>query len=216
MTALHVHLVEGGQHGGGVLRFLQAARDGLAQPGHLHALLARASSAGRRRARGRRRFGDARRLGRLRRRALGDRVEHVALQHLAALARARRPGRPTTLLSAISLAAAGAGGIVALLDRRLAGDLRRLGRRFLAWSTRRPRRRPAPPPPASALRPWRPAWRRAVADRAEQRADADRLALLGGDLGTACRRPARAPRPSPCRFPARPAARRPRRRRRPS
>ena len=37
----HVDLVEGREHGGGVLRLLEPARDGLAQPRHLHALFAR-------------------------------------------------------------------------------------------------------------------------------------------------------------------------------
>jgi hypothetical protein len=37
----HVDLVEGREHGGGVLRVLEAARDGLAQPRHAHALFAR-------------------------------------------------------------------------------------------------------------------------------------------------------------------------------
>ena len=36
----HVDLVEGRQHGGGVLRILEAPRDGLAQPRHRHALFA--------------------------------------------------------------------------------------------------------------------------------------------------------------------------------
>ena len=36
----HVHFVEGGQHGGGVLGLLEPPRDGLAQARHLHALLA--------------------------------------------------------------------------------------------------------------------------------------------------------------------------------
>src|SRR5690606_42111598 len=36
----HVHLVEGGQQGGGVLGLLQAPGDGLAQAAHPHALLA--------------------------------------------------------------------------------------------------------------------------------------------------------------------------------
>ena len=52
---------------------------------------------------------------------------------------------------------------------------------------------------------------RAFLDLAEQRADRDRLAVLGGDLARARRRPAPAPRSSPCRSRARPAARRPRR-----
>ncbi len=42
----HVHLVEGGQHGRRVLRLLEAGRDGLAEPRHLHAFLARAVVAG--------------------------------------------------------------------------------------------------------------------------------------------------------------------------
>ena len=41
----HVHLVEGGEHGGGVLRLLEALGDALAQPRHAHALLARAGGA---------------------------------------------------------------------------------------------------------------------------------------------------------------------------
>ena len=36
----HVHLVEGGEHGRGVLRFLEAIGDGAAQPRHAHPLLA--------------------------------------------------------------------------------------------------------------------------------------------------------------------------------
>ena len=46
----HVDLVEGREHGGDALRLLEPARDGLAQPRHLHALLAR-GVVGRRRAR---------------------------------------------------------------------------------------------------------------------------------------------------------------------
>ena len=69
----HVDLVEGGEHRGGVLRFLQPPRDGLAQLGHPHALFARRLVAGagraRRPVRSRCR---CRRLGRLRRRALGE------------------------------------------------------------------------------------------------------------------------------------------------
>ena len=34
----HVHFIESGEHGGGVLGFLQAPGDGEAKPGHLHAL----------------------------------------------------------------------------------------------------------------------------------------------------------------------------------
>jgi hypothetical protein len=46
----HVDLVEGRQHRGGVLRVLQAARDGLAQPRHVNAFLARGVIRRRRRA----------------------------------------------------------------------------------------------------------------------------------------------------------------------
>ena len=42
----HVDLVVGGQHGGGVLAVFETARDGLAQAGHFHALLAAASIGG--------------------------------------------------------------------------------------------------------------------------------------------------------------------------
>jgi hypothetical protein len=55
----HVDLVEGRQHGGGVLRLLQTAGDGLAQARHAHALFARAVLARARLRRGRR----LRRLG---------------------------------------------------------------------------------------------------------------------------------------------------------
>ena len=69
MTAGHVHLVVGGEHGGGVLRLLEPAGDGLAQAGHLHPLLAggvlgeRPASAGSRRARAPARARARRRVG---------------------------------------------------------------------------------------------------------------------------------------------------------
>ena len=79
----HVDLVEGRQHGGGVLGVLEAARDGLAQLGHAHALFAHAVIGGRGNAGddGRQRRGDGDH------RASGHGGEHVALEHLAALAR---------------------------------------------------------------------------------------------------------------------------------
>jgi hypothetical protein len=81
---LHVHLVEGGEHGGRVLRVLQAARDGLAQAGHLHPLFAASVALGRPEAHAR---NGAAALGRGCDGApSGDGVEHIALQHLAALA----------------------------------------------------------------------------------------------------------------------------------
>ena len=109
----------------------------------------------------------------------GDGVQHVALQHLAALAASRRPGRPRDLLSASSLAAAGAGGIAPFdLARGAAASAIGLAvwRRPLGLSTRARRRRACraacgrlagaawPPPPSR--------------DRAEQRADTDGLAVL--------------------------------------
>ncbi len=53
----HVRLVERRQHGGAVLRFLEAARDGLAKARHAHALFAGADHARRRWRRGRRHGG---------------------------------------------------------------------------------------------------------------------------------------------------------------
>ena len=87
ITCAHVDLVEGREHGGGVLRFLQAARDGLAQPRHLHALLAR-GVVGRR---GRAHLHGGGRLRDRRRRRGGalDRRQHVALGDAAVLAGAR-------------------------------------------------------------------------------------------------------------------------------
>ena len=66
----HIHLVEGGEHGGGLLRLLQPARDRLAQPRHPHAVFAFVDfpGRGRRRRDGRRRPCFERRQGV----ALGD------------------------------------------------------------------------------------------------------------------------------------------------
>ena len=76
----HVGLVIRGQHGSRVLRFLQAARDGLAQPGHLHALFALAGLARRRLLRHGGRFGCAR--------TLLDGFQRITLGHAAIAARA--------------------------------------------------------------------------------------------------------------------------------
>ncbi len=100
----HVDLVEGRQHGGGVLRFLEAARDGLAQPRHAHALLALGVGGWRGRARLRGGWSGSRsrssrgrcRGGRQssgRRRRIGDDGQHVALQQLTANAGALNGGR---------------------------------------------------------------------------------------------------------------------------
>ncbi|MNV30479.1 hypothetical protein D3C71_1217500 [compost metagenome] len=79
----HVHLVIGGQHGGRVLRVLQATGNRLAQAGHLHALFANLILFGRNRtggSSGNRSSGGCRNT-------LGDGSENVALQNLATLAR---------------------------------------------------------------------------------------------------------------------------------
>ncbi|MNV29976.1 hypothetical protein D3C71_1212260 [compost metagenome] len=85
---LHVHLVIGGQHGGGILCILEALGDRLAQTGHLHALFARRILGRGNRARSSRN-GSRGRSGR----ALGDGGKNVALQNLAALARTVDIGR---------------------------------------------------------------------------------------------------------------------------
>ena len=78
----HVDLVEGRQHGGGVLGVLEAARDGLAQLGHAHALFTHAVVSRRWNA-----GDDGGQRSRGCDRASGHGGEHVALQHLTALAR---------------------------------------------------------------------------------------------------------------------------------
>ena len=107
----HVHVVERGEHGCGVLRVLEAPGDGLAQSRHAHALLARrhrwrptgaricVDRHGRKRRRGRvgrrpRRVG-AGRCRRLGRRGGGD---HILFQDLAAPAGAVHVGRGDPLL----------------------------------------------------------------------------------------------------------------------
>ena len=74
----HIHFVEGGELGGGVLRFLQPQRDGLAQPGHGTRSSRAAWRAGRR---ARRRARRAARGG-----AGGEGAQHVALGDAAILA----------------------------------------------------------------------------------------------------------------------------------
>src|SRR5690606_21374750 len=75
----HVHLIVGGQHRGGVLCFLQPARDGLAQAGHLHPLFTGRVLGGHggARDRGRRRRGGGLRGGR----GCGGGAQHVFLHH---------------------------------------------------------------------------------------------------------------------------------------
>ena len=162
----HVDLVEGREHRRRVLHVLEPARDGLAQPRHLHALFAR-GIVGRRGAAhldgGGRLIDRGRRRGRLL-----DRGQHVALGDAAILA-----------------GAGNGGGIDAALGGEFAH--RRRQRRVRGRSLRsraQVRRQPARP---RGPRPWRArrrAWRqrRAVSDLAEQRADGNGLAVLGGDL----------------------------------
>ena len=151
----HVDLVEGRQHGGGVLGVLEAARDGLAQLGHAHALFQRAVIGGGRHAgddgRQRRGGGDHG--------ASGHGGEHVALQHLAALAR-------TGDVSGGQVVVGGdLGGCGGRRHRGRSG----LGRRrsYGSGGDRRGRRRSASP---------------ASGDLAEQGAGGDRLAILGDDF----------------------------------
>src|SRR4051812_24780821 len=83
----HVDLIEGREHGSRALRLLEPARDGLAQPGHLHALFACGIVRRRRRAhlQGRGGLSDRGRSGG----STLDRRHHVALGHAAVLAGAR-------------------------------------------------------------------------------------------------------------------------------
>ena len=125
---LHVDLVEGREHGGGVLRLLQATSDGLAQARHPHPLLVRLIAA---RSGGGLHLGDRRRGGGrrgLRRRlAALRRGERVALGQAAVLAGALHGGgvEPRLRHDALDggrqrLRRAGRGG----LRRRLGGFLR--------------------------------------------------------------------------------------------
>ena len=199
----HVDLVEGREHGGGVLRLLQAPRDGLAQPRHL----ARAPRARHRRP-------ATARAPAPRRRSAAPASGCAAARSIAAIMSplVTRPSLPepatapgSTPLSAAMLAHR-------RRERHVAGCALRRGLRRprgpasigavveVFWSGR--------PVGAGGLRARRAG---ALLDLAEQRADRDGLAVLRRDLGRARPRPAPAPRSSPCRFRARPAARRPRR-----
>ena len=170
----HVDLVEGRQHGGGVLRLLQPPRDGLAQPRHLHALLARGVVGRRRRAHLHGAAVWATGVG-CRGGAL-DRRHHVALGDPAVLAGARRRSTGSMPLSAAILRTEGASGISRLGRRRRA---RRLG--FGRLDRRRGRGLAIGPPAGRAGRGGARAG--AFLDLAEQRADRDGLAILGGNLG---------------------------------
>ena len=158
----HVDLVEGRQHRRRVLHVLQPPRDGLAQPRHLHALFARGVI-------GRRGAAHLYRSGRLidrgrRGRRLLDRGQHVALGDAAVLAGARH-GRG--------------------IDAALRGEFsnRRRQRRIGCCSLRSRSRRGGGS--GCSLGRCGGRLRRArgtFVDLPEQRADGNRLAVLGRDL----------------------------------
>ena len=162
----HVDLVEGRQHGGGLLRVLEPPRDRLTQPRHPHALFARGVVGGRRRAdlhRGRR-LRDPRR----RRRGALDRGQHVALGDAAVPCRCRTRSS---------------------IDAGFRGDLRTDGaeRRVEGGCRSRCRFEPRGVRGArlrcrcgAAFRGRRGAG--AFLDLAEDGADGDGLAILGGDI----------------------------------
>ena len=115
----HVHLVEGGQHGGGVLGLLQPARDGLAQAGHAHPLLALVQLA--RRSAGRRARGGVGGAGL-------QRGQGVALGDAAVLAGAGDGRRDRACSRSTMRCTEGASGSSA--RRAAAGAAARLGRGF--------------------------------------------------------------------------------------
>ena len=161
------------EHGGGVLRILEPARDGLAQPRHAHALLARGIVGRRRRAdlNGGGRRGDRRRL----RRGALDRRQHVALGDAAVLAGAGHGRRIH----------AGFGGELAhrRRQRHVGGRRRREQLARLRFAAARPAAPAVRPAFAAGL--CGSARRRtgALLDLAEQRADGDRFAVLDRNLG---------------------------------
>ena len=159
----HVDLVEGREHGGGVLRVLQPARDGLAQPRHLHALFARR----------RRRRGDGARIcavgtGRGR----GRRPRSIAASMSPLVTRPSLP-LPGTVEGSMPLSAA---------ILRTDGRDRRFGA-ALAGAARASAPRPAWPAAAARRLPRASAAAAPSRDLAEQRADRDGLAVLDRDLG---------------------------------
>ena len=109
----HVHLVEGGQHRGGVLRLLQPRGDGAAQAGHLDPLLARLVLRAAAFAAGAGAGGRARAV---------QEVQHVALGDAAVLAGAGADiARRDMLFSSMILAAAGNGACAATSAGGVAG-----------------------------------------------------------------------------------------------
>ena len=157
----HVDLVEGRQHGGGVLGVLEAARDGLAQLGHAHTLFKRAVID-----RGGNAGDDGRQSGGGGdHRASGHGGEHVTLEHLTALARAS---------NVVSRQVIVGGDLRGCGSRRHRGGsgLGR-GRSSRGGGDRRGGGRSASP---------------ASGDLAEQGAGGDRLAILGDDFREHARR----------------------------
>ena len=169
----HVDLVEGREHGGGVLRLLQPPRDGLAQPRHLHALLARGVV-------GRRRRAHCTAAA-----VCGDRRGRAAARSIAAIMSplVTRPSLPEP--SARSAGSMPVSAAILRTDGASGMSPARLGVGFGGAAAASARRR----------RSWRaavglPVGRRGLArragallDLAEQRADRDGLAVLGGDVG---------------------------------
>ena len=156
----HVDFVERRQHGGGILGVLQPARDGLAQLRHPNALFARGVVDRRRDAHrdGSRRCSGG---GRLRR---SDGREHVAFQHLAAhAASGHRSGIDLVVGCDLGGRRRGRHGRRGRLGGDGGGGRGSCDRRWL--------RRSAP-----------------CQNLAEQSADADGFAVLGGDLGQHARR----------------------------
>ena len=127
----HVHVVERGEHRRRVLRVLEAPGDGLPQPRHAHALLARGVVGHRRRAhllqrhrrrRHRRDLGHG--LGRRRLRGPGRGGDQTS--SFSTWPRRPEPGTSSAArpFSSISLRAAGAGGMSPLASPRARGPAR--------------------------------------------------------------------------------------------
>ena len=163
----HVHLVEGGEHGGGVLRFLEADRDGAAQARHPHALLAGLGLA--------RGLGGEAASGRGWRGRAVEEGEHVALGDPPVLAGAGADGGGAGLcFSSISLAAAGSGAGEAAGGGGFGGRWDRCGPRDRAGGAGGSRT------PASGAGF---AGGRSAIEPAQHRADRDLRAGFGRDLG---------------------------------
>ena len=157
----HVHVVERGEHGGGVLRVLEAPGDGLAQARHVHALLARRIVGRRRRAHLLRRAPARSASARRRRLPARGRGRCAGSAAAATSSLSTWPRRPvpctsaaTSPVSSIILRAAGAGGMLGLgrCGRAAARAWRRGARPRRGWRCRRRRLRPGLAAPARLRR----------------------------------------------------------------